>query len=352
MIAALRALAGASVLAVGFGGSANQNPPRNLGVAAAQIVNAGLSAEGGVLFVSVTADGAPYDVDASKLRTFVRPYAGDRAADVPWRELRVSLGGAAALPDRVTGGPPREFRIPVTFPEPPAAPGMYAVRVRLESGFARSPNGAEIQQKALPAGSQPVWWPDEGGDDRGLQVVKERLRGHAFYGYGGATVGCVPAWYREYDAWTPIPIRSVARERGRAVYLGTGRSNDGFSFLAIDPIVAMVDLPDTKLAHGWGGSGGVSPDGPCPALRFADPWYFDLSGTTVASPGGWPPKAVHAGMTRVEVRRSYGYPSGDATAAQLDQVNQWTYNHDARSTWSVTFANDRVVTVAPQAFGP
>ena len=183
------------------------------------------------------------------------------------------------------------------------------------------------------------------------QSVRARLLGHAFYGYGGTTAGCEPAWYREYDASTPIPIRSVARERGHAVYLGTGTSNDGFFFLALDPIVAMIDLPDTKLTHGSGGSG-VPPEGPCPALRFADPWYLDVRGTTAALPAAWPRPDVHTGMTRDDVRRYYGYPSGYATAADFDRMAEWAYDHGARFSWSVRFANDRVVAFTSPANGP
>jgi hypothetical protein len=298
----------------------------------------------------VAAGGGSYSVDASKVRAVVRPYADGATAELPWRDLRIDVGRPVPEPGSVSGSP-HEFRIPVTFPEPPGSPGMYVVQVRLESGFARLPDGAEIPQKPSPYG-QSVWWPDEGGDDRGLHAVRERLLGHAFYGYGGTTAGCEPAWYRDYEPSTPIPIRSVARERGHAVYLGTGRSNDGFFFLALDPIVAMVDLPDTKLAHGWGGSGGVSPEGPCPALRFADPWYLDVRGTTVALPAGRTPDQVHAGMTRADVRRYYGYPSGYATAAQFDRMDEWTYDHGVRFSWSVTFANDRVVAFTSPERGP
>ncbi len=344
MIAALRAVACAGVFAAGVRNSALPHQTRDVAFAEPRIANAWLYAEGGILFVFVAAGGASYDVDASKLRAVVRPYVDGAAAEVPWRDLRINVGRTQAEPGSVSGSP-HEFRIPVTFPESPGQPGMYTVQVRLEPGFARLPDGAEIPQKPSPYG-QPVWWPDESGDDHGLQAVRERLLGHAFYGYGGTTAGCEPAWYREYDSSTPIRIRSVARERGHAAYLGTGRSNDGFFFLAIDPIVAMVDLPDTKLAHGWGGSGGVPPAGPCPALRFADPWYLDVRGTR------WPPDAVHTGMARAEVRRYYGYPSGYATAAQFDHMDEWTYDHGARFSWSVTFANDRVVAFTSPAHGP
>jgi hypothetical protein len=350
VITALRTVACAGALAASVGGSALPHQPRETAFAAPRIANAWLYPQGGILFVFVSAGGPSYDVDASKLRAVARPYVAGAAADVPWRDLRVDAGRPVAEPGSVSGSP-HEFRIPVTFPEPPGPPGMYTIQMRLESGFARLHDGAEIPQKPSPYG-QAVWFPDESGDDRGLQVVQESLRGRAFYGYGGTTVGCEPAWYREYDASTPIPIRSVARERGHAVYLGTGRSNDGFSFLALDPIVAMVDLPDTKFARGWGGSGGIPPEGPCPALRFADPWYLDVRGTPVAQPAGWPQREVHAGMTRAEVRRSYGYPSGYATGAEFDRMDEWTYDHGVRFSWSVTFANDRVAAFTSPANGP
>lgn len=325
------------VMVAAAGSSAPHPAPEPVVISGLQTASVALLAEAGGLFVTVTSRGDWFEVDPHRLVALARRYVDGVPVQTAGRPLPLRVGRANALPDVGSGGW-HEVRFPVSFPSPPPAPGMYSVALKAQSGFARVRGDDDLVQES--SDGQPVWWPDEAGDDRGLAVVRARLAGHAYYGYGGTTVGCLPAWYRMYAPQQAIPVRSVERERGRAVYLGTGRSNDGFGFIAIDPIVAMVEMPDTKLANAWGGSG-FPADGACPALRFADPWYLELSGST--SPPPRTPGPMHLGMSRSEVRWLKGYPSGFASAAEYDRLDWWIYEHSAPFTEEVDFKDGRVV---------
>ncbi len=220
--------------------------------------------------------------------------------------------------------------------------------------FARSPDGAELKygdwSSADSTLSFNLWWPNQDSTDPTIENVRKEISGKSVYGYGGIDISC-PHWHKMYAATVPIAVHDVVRERGK-VELWTGSTvhwgNDSaLHFFAIDPLRMVVDIPSTKPIALGGSNQPTSDESPCPALVLAD-FQIDVILSTQ------PPSreatillqrsyALSVGMTRAAVAWQRGYPNEFGDREQLDRENVWQYFDGPLDGYSITFADDRVV---------
>jgi hypothetical protein len=218
-------------------------------------------------------------------------------------------------------------------------------------GFARAEGGAEIPLHAdggfSAAYPEQFSWPDESDNDVALARLRTMLVGHKVYGFGGIAISCRPTWTKFYAASTPVRIRSIEREHGRAVWLGTGNAATnpdamGAAFVAFDPISIVVDEPSNSRYPIVGMNslvGGTS--GPCPSIEVAD-WQVETTLSLSPPPATATTQAqLRIGATRDSIVWTYGYPNEVGTRATLRAEPTWHYGF-AMGRYSVTFADDRV----------
>lgn len=302
--------------------------------------------------------GVRFTLDPSKVSFKARPYDQPNA---PERHLDVTIGSPVYVPPE--GAPLTgrlvEYAMPVTF-HPSQPPGMYRVRLEAAPGFARSPDGTDLEygdwSRSNATLSFNLWWPSEDNGDPNVEHARKELTGKNVYGYGAIDIGC-PHWHNMYAASVPIKVSQVLREHGMVAEIWTGSTihwgNDAaLHFFAIDPLRVVVETPSAK-AIGLGGSNQPTSNvSQCPALTLAD---FQIDAILSMRP---PPVkngpalkdlySLKVGMTRVDVAWQRGYPNEFGDRADLDREPTWQYFDGPGDRYSVTFRNNRVISFTSQ----
>ncbi len=351
----------AVVLALAFGSigffliDRGRQSPKTITVASArQSVAIDLRTQDGVATLHAFAlPGAPFTLEPSKISFKARPYDKPNA---PEQHLDVTIGSPVYVPPegQPLTGRLVEYAMPVTF-HPSQSPGMYRVELEAAPGFARSPDGTDLEygdwSRSDASLSFNLWWPPEDNGDPDFALVRKELTGKNVYGYGGIDIGC-PHWHNMYAAAVPIKVSQVLRERGEVAELWTGSTihwgNDAaLHFFAIDPLRVVVERPSAK-AIALGGSNQPTTDIlPCPAIMLAD---FQVN--AILSMERPPVKKAAAlndayslkvGMTRAAVAWLRGYPNEFGDRADLDREPTWQYFDGPGDGYSVTFRDNRVV---------
>jgi hypothetical protein len=302
-----------------------------------------------------------YVIDPKRLSLVERPYGeGESSA----RPLDATIGLPMVVqwqgPYRGDGWPPTEYRMDIILHAPPA-PGIYALDLQADDGFARTDDGS-----ALMLGDWGGWpeswpvelgWPDERNGDRRLAQIRDRLVGKDVFGYGGITIVC-PRISWDYSQTTPLRVRSVDRERGQLRRLWTGTTTHWGSdwaphFEAFEPLRIVVDKPAANPSS-WSGGGDSSAEA-CPAIVLAD-WQVDVA-LSLRPPPTIPNdpnqgSSIAIGMSRDDVAWRRGYPNEFAGLAAFRRERIWSYGSDIKDPYTVTFRNDRVVSFTTPPRGP
>ena len=308
-----------------------------------------LAERDGGFAVSMFSFGKPFTVDPSKLHFTVRSLDQDGAQPVPFAASVRAPVLDRAFVQAQPAGTMTVFHVPVAFGARPALPGMYAVAVQFDPGFARYEDGTELPVERTWLGHWNVYWPDERDGDAGLRAARAQLAGKTAYGYGGVVLSCGGASFNIYLADVGFRVRGVERRRGVVTRLWTGSTmhagNDAaYWFFAVDPLAIRAEYPS---AHAFATGGSTQPAGnaPCPGLELADPWHAGVTLSTTPPPplpAGYDQFGIAVGMSRADVAWRRGYPQGYFTREQLDAQDVWSYFAAIPDNYTVTFRGDRV----------
>jgi len=344
-----------ALLAAAFAGAALAAPLRTQTIVLAMGPD-----ESGAMSIGASTFGDVIALDPSKLRLLARPFAPGTSGG---SQLGI-VASIGAAQESVPSGPRgyflthplpysvQHFSIPVELSGPPGPPGIYDVWPDAAAGFATARDGTPIpladRSGFSAAYPEQISWPDESGNDRVLEALRKKLVGRSVYGYGGIAISCRPQSTTFYAASTPVRIRSIERERGKVMWLGTGSAASaplviGLGFIAYDPVSINVDQPDPTRYPPLGSNGGVGgATKMCPAFELAD-WQIDTTLSLRPPPSGiaTPQTPLRIGMSRDDLVWARGYPNEVGTRAVLRAESIWHYGA-AMSQFTVTLVEGRI----------